>query len=68
MTLSELQAQRDVILKDIAIARVQVADRAVDYVIDKERALNRLDQEIAKATMPAASRVFTIQTKRGLEP
>lgn len=67
MTLTELQAQRDAILKQISVARVQDGDRSLDLVTDKERALNRLDQEIAKLSAGSAPRVFTMQTKRGIE-
>lgn len=67
MTLSELQAKRDAVLTAIDIASATIGDETVVYITEKRRTLELLDAEIAKAGSGAASRVFTIQTKRGLE-
>lgn len=67
MTLEQLQAKRDEILKAIGIARVIFADRSVEYTADKEKELAVIDAEIARLQSPQA-RQFTVQTSRGLEP
>jgi hypothetical protein len=65
MTLRELQAKRDEILRAMGVARIQFEGRAIDYVADKKRELALLDAEIARLGSPQA-RQFTIQTERGL--
>lgn len=49
MTLAELQAQREAILKDIDVVAVTWGDRSVTKAIDKRAALAALDQAIAAA-------------------
>ena len=65
MTLPELQAKRDEILKAIGIARIQFEGRSLEYVTDKQRELALVDAEIARRGSPQARQV-TIQTERGL--
>ena len=64
MTLTELQAKRDDILKSAEIARITFSDRSIEYARQKD-ALELIDREIAKLTSPER-KVFTIQTSRGL--
>ncbi|MEZ5398617.1 MAG: hypothetical protein R2729_03045 [Bryobacteraceae bacterium] len=66
LTLSELQARRDDIVKSAGITKQTFGDRSVEYG-DAVRALAVIDREIATLSAPQESRVFTVQTKRGLE-
>ena len=66
MTLEELQAKREEILKAIGIARVQFGDRSLQYVEDKKRELALIDEEIAKAGSTKITRHIRIATAKGL--
>lgn len=66
MTLAELQARRDEIVRTLGTTRVQFGERSVEYGRQKE-ALELIDREIAKLTQAAEQRVFTIKTSRGLQ-
>ena len=66
MTLEELQAKREEILKAIGIARVQFGDRSLQYVEDKKRELSLIDEEIAKAGSAKVTRHIRIATAKGL--
>lgn len=55
MTLDELRAKRDAIIKDIDVVGVQWGDRSVTKVVDKRTAIAMLDQQIAKAEAAAGS-------------
>jgi hypothetical protein len=48
MTLEELQAKREQILKTLGIYRATFGDRSVEYS-DAQKALNVIDNEIAAA-------------------
>ena len=65
MTLDQLQAKRDSVVQSIGVARVQFADRSIEYVQDKQRELALIDAEIARLQSPQ-SRQFTVKTSRGL--
>lgn len=69
LTISELQVQREQVVRDLtAMRRVRYADREVEYreTGDLERALDRIDREIAAAQSSGGGRVFVLQTGRGL--
>ena len=69
MTLSELQEQREQLLKRLTGTRsVTVEGRSVTYDGPSEvvHALREFDKQIASATTPNESRVFTIQSNRGI--
>ena len=69
-TLSELQAQRDEILKAMSLPKSQqFGERSVTFrdAADLEKALLRIDREIAAAQSANASGVFVVSTGRGLE-
>src|SRR3989304_3061745 len=66
MTLEELQAKREEILKAIGIARVQFGDRSLQYVEDKKRELALIDEEIAKAAATKSTRHIRSATAKGL--
>lgn len=56
MTLPELQAKRDEILKSAGLASVSAADRSKSFSTDKQRELELIDREIAALASPAAKR------------
>jgi len=61
MTLEELQAQREDILKTIGVYRVQFGERSVQYS-DQAKALAAIDAEIARlqqAQRPVSYTEFT---------
>jgi len=66
MTLVELQQQRDEIVRTLGVARIQFGERSIEYARQAE-ALQAIDREIARLTQPGEAKVFTIQSKRGLE-
>ena len=66
MTLADLQAQRDKIVKTLGIARVQFGERSIEYARQSE-ALQAIDREIARLTALGEAKVFTIQSSRGLQ-
>ena len=66
MTLVELQQQRDEIVRTLGVARIQFGERSIEYARQAE-ALQAIDREIARLTQPGEEKVFTIQSKRGLE-
>jgi len=47
MTIDELRAKREEILKTIGVVRVQFGERSVQYA-DQEQALAAIDAEIAR--------------------
>ena len=63
--LAELQAKRAEVVKSIGLTRVQFGERSIEYSQQRE-ALELIDSEIAKLQSPGESRVFTIQTNRGI--
>ena len=69
MTLDELQAKREELLKAIGIARVQFGDRSLQYVADKERELALIDAEIArvqaKTRGSSITRQIRVSTEKG---
>ncbi len=68
MTLQELQAKRDEILKSIGVARVQFADRSLEFVADKQKELALIDAQIAQATEAAGTktvRQIRVYTSKG---
>ena len=66
MTLAELQERRDEIVRTLGVARLQFGERSIEYARQAE-ALQAIDREIARLTQPGEAKVFTIQSKRGLE-
>jgi hypothetical protein len=66
MTLAELQAHRDEIVRSLGVTRVQFGERSVEYGRQKE-ALEIVDRELARLTQAGEQRVFTIKTSRGLD-
>lgn len=64
MTLTELQAKREEVLRSLGLTRVQFGERSIEYARQAE-ALAAIDREIAKLTEPFA-RVFTVQSSQGL--
>jgi hypothetical protein len=64
MTIEELQAKRDEIVKCIGTIRVTYGERSVEFSKQSE-ALALIDAEIARLQSPQP-RQFTIQTSRGL--
>jgi len=66
MTLAELQERRDEIVRTLGVARLQFGERSTEYARQAE-ALQAIDREIARLTQPGEAKVFTIQSKRGLE-
>lgn len=68
LTLDQLNAIRDGMLQDIATARVTAANGAsVDFVADKEKALKRIEAEIANVSGAASGplRRTVITTSKG---
>lgn len=68
-TLAELQAQREAVLKQMSQAQsVSIEGRSVTNrgQADLEAALKRIDREIAALSSPSSSRVFTVQSDRGI--
>ncbi len=68
MTIDQLQAKRETILATMGGPRsVAYQDRSMTQPEQKElqAALQQIDAEIARVQSPA-SRLFTIQTSRGL--
>ena len=68
-TLVELQTARDSIIQQMSMPdSLSFGDRAVRSKpqADLEAALIKIDSEIAALTGGAPSRVFTVQTNRGL--
>jgi len=66
MTLAELQQKRDEIVRTLGVARIQFGERSIEYARQAE-ALQAIDREIARLAQPGEPKVFTIQTKRGVE-
>ena len=66
MTLAELQERREEIVRTLGVARIQFGERSIEYARQAE-ALQAIDREIARLTQPGEAKVFTIQSKRGLE-
>ena len=66
MTLAELQQKRDEIVRTLGVARIQFGERSIEYARQAE-ALQAIDREIARLTQPGEAKVFTIQSKRGVE-
>lgn len=69
MELSELQAKRDKILSAMTGARsVTVEGRSITNHTPAElqSALQQIDAEIARLQNPQSSRVFVIQSDRGI--
>ena len=70
-TLEQLQAQRDSLLRAIANGLDSITKGATSMRwksgADMQLALNRIDSEIAAISGGVPSRVFTIQTNRGIE-
>jgi hypothetical protein len=64
MTLEELQAKRDEVLRSLGVVRVQYGERSVEFARQSD-VLSAIDREIARLQSPQ-SRVFTIQSSRGL--
>ena len=67
MTLDELQAKREELLKAIGIARVQFGDRSLQYVADKERELALIDAEIARVQAKTSGTPMTRQIRVSTE-
>lgn len=55
MTLEELRAKRDAIIKDVDVVAVTWGDRSITKTIDKSAAIAMLDQQIAKAEAAAGT-------------
>ena len=66
MTLTELQQKRDEIVRTLGVARIQFGERSIQYS-EQVQALQAIDREIARLTQPGEAKVFTIQSKRGVE-
>lgn len=70
MTLEALQAQRETLLRAMGsgLDTISHADSNLRWksAADMQTALNRIDSEIAALTGGTPSRVFTIQTNRGI--
>ena len=66
MTLIELQQKRDEIVRTLGVARIQFGERSIQYS-EQVQALQAIDREIARLTQPGEAKVFTIQSKRGVE-
>jgi len=66
MTLAELQQKRDEIVRTLGVARIQFGERSIQYS-EQVQALQAIDREIARLTQPGEAKVFTIQSKRGVE-
>jgi high-affinity nickel permease len=66
MTLAELQAKREEVLQSLGIARITFGERSIEYARQAD-ALAAIDREIARLAQPEQTRVFTIQSKRGLQ-
>jgi hypothetical protein len=64
MTLLELQAKREKILRSLGIARLQCGETSIEYR-GQQDALAAIDREIAK--LSPGDKIFAVQTKRGLE-
>jgi hypothetical protein len=69
MTLSDLQAKRELLVQRIsdAVKRTTMGDRSVEYatVNEMERALQLLDSEIAAASSTRTSRVVLVKHSNG---
>jgi len=64
MTLEELQARREEILKTIGVYRVQFGERSVQYS-DQTKALSAIDAEIAKLQQQSQRSVSYAQFQKG---
>lgn len=64
MTIEELQARREEILKTIGIYKVQFGERSVQYA-DQAKALAAIDAEIARAQQQAQRSVSYAQFAKG---
>ncbi|MGE5597629.1 MAG: hypothetical protein ACM3S1_16520 [Hyphomicrobiales bacterium] len=64
MTLEELQARRDEIVRTIGTIRVGHGDKSVEFSRQQD-ALAAIDAEIARLQSPQPKK-FTIQTSRGI--
>jgi len=64
MTLEELQARREEILKTIGVYRVQFGERSVQYS-DQTKALAAIDAEIAKLQQQSQRSVSYAQFQKG---
>lgn len=53
MTLDELLAKKDAVLKDADVANVQWGDRSVTKVVDKPSVVALLDRQIIRAQVAA---------------
>ena len=67
MTLAQLQAKRETLLKSLGMASIEHDGNAIRYNSDENKlaSLRAIDAEIAALQNPQ-SRQFTIQTKRGI--
>jgi hypothetical protein len=66
LTLVELQAKRDKILRDIDLASVTFADgRSQSFITDKQKVLAILDEQIGTLSTTARLRRTTIRTEKG---
>ena len=63
MTIAELQAKRDRILKSIGISRQQSADQSIAYTENKGKELALIDAEIARLEAEAAGTTRTRQIR-----
>lgn len=65
MTLTELQAKRDEILKQIDISRAQSGSDAVEFVQDRVKALAVIEREIAAQSGNRLSRTTYASFSKG---
>ena len=70
MTLEQLQAQKEQIEANIfrGVSRSSFEDSSVEYfsITDQERALARVNAQIAALQQPNRSRIFPLKANRGI--
>lgn len=64
MTLLELQAKRDEIVKSIGVVRAQHGDYSVEYA-DAQKALALIDSEISRASTTPKTRQIRLYSNKG---